>query len=140
YKNQYYQPNNATLVIAVDVSPERVRELTLKTWANVPKRAEVLPRERPQEPKKHAARIVTLHDERVSTPSFRVSWLVPSYANEQRFPIVEPGETPALDLLSGILGGSLRSRVYHELIVKQGIAANTGASSGGDAFYEGTFS
>ncbi|MBA8845512.1 zinc protease [Ochrobactrum sp. RH1CCR137] len=140
FYQQYYTPNNATLVIAGDVSPERVRELTLKTWANVPKRAEVLPRERPQEPKKHAARIVTLHDERVSTPSFRVSWLVPSYANEKRFPNAKPGDAPALDLLSEILGGSLRSRLYQELIVRQGIAANTGASYGGDALDDGTFS
>ncbi|WP_139974552.1 pitrilysin family protein [Ochrobactrum sp. CGA5] len=140
FYQQYYTPNNATLVIAGDVTPERVRDLTLKTWANVPKRAEVLPRERPQEPAKHAARVVTLHDERVSTPSFRVSWLVPSYANEKRFPNVKAGDAPALDLLSEILGGSLRSRLYQELIVKQGIAANTGASYDGDALDDGTFS
>ncbi|WP_080596395.1 M16 family metallopeptidase, partial [Brucella suis] len=35
FYNQYYTPNNATLVIAGDVTPERVRELAMKTWANV---------------------------------------------------------------------------------------------------------
>ncbi len=34
----------------------------------------------------------------------------------------------------------MRSRLYQELIVKQGIAANTGASYGGDALDDGTFS
>lgn len=140
FYGQYYTPNNATLVIAGDVTPERVRDLVMKTWARVPKRAEVQPRERPQEPVKHAARVVTLHDERVSTPSFRISWLVPSYADEKRFPGVKPGDAPALDLLGEILGGSLRSRLYQELIVKQGIAANTGASYSGDALDDGTFS
>ncbi|WP_371812801.1 M16 family metallopeptidase [Brucella sp. 458] len=140
FYNQYYTPNNATLVIAGDVTPERVRELAMKTWANVHKRAEVLPRERPQEPAKHAARVVTLHDERVSTPSFRISWLVPSYANEKRFVNVKPGDAPALDLLSEILGGSQLSRLYQQLIVKQGIAAETGASYDGDALDDGTFS
>ncbi|MBV2143337.1 insulinase family protein [Falsochrobactrum sp. TDYN1] len=140
FYQQYYTPNNATLVITGDVTPERVRELVMKTWAKVPKRAEVLPRERPQEPVKHAARVVTLHDERVSTPSFRVSWLVPSYANEKRFPEAKAGDAPTLDLLGEILGGSLRSRLYQELIVKQGIAANTGANYGGDALDDGTFS
>lgn len=140
FYQQYYTPNNATLVIAGDVTPERVRDLVMKTWARVPKRADVLPRERPQEPVKHAARVVTLHDDRVSTPSFRVSWLVPSYANEKRFPNVKEGDAPALDLLSEILGGSLRSRLYQDLIVKQGIASNTGASYDGDALDDGTFS
>ena len=140
FYQQYYTPNNATLVIAGDVTPERVRELAMKTWARVPKRADVLPRERPQEPAKHAARVVTLHDERVSTPSFRMTWLVPSYANEERFPGVKQGDAAALDLLGEILGGSLRSRLYQELIVQKGIAANTGASYGGDALDDGTFS
>ncbi|PWL17653.1 peptidase M16 [Falsochrobactrum shanghaiense] len=140
FYRQYYTPNNATLVITGDVTPERVRELAMKTWGQVPKRAEVLPRERPQEPVKHAARVVTLHDERVSTPSFRISWLVPSYANEKRYPGVEQGDAPALDLLGEILGGSLRSRLYQELIVKQGIAASTGANYSGDALDDGEFS
>ena len=140
FYQQYYTPNNATLIIAGDVTPERVRDLVMKTWATIPKRAEVLPRERPQEPVKHAARVVTLHDARVSTPSFRVSWLVPSYANEKRFPNMKEGDAPALDLLGEILGGSLRSRLYQELIVKQSIASNTGASYGGDALDDGTFS
>nr|WP_269213966.1 pitrilysin family protein [Brucella pseudogrignonensis] len=140
FYQQYYTPNNATLVIAGDVTPERVRDLVMKTWAKIPKRADVLPRERPQEPEKHAARVVTLHDDRVSTPSFRMSWLVPSYSNEKRFPDVKAGDAPALDLLSEILGGSLRSRLYQELIVKQGIASNTGASYDGDPLDDGTFS
>ncbi len=140
FYEKYYTPNNATLVIAGDVTPERVRELSVKTWGRVPKRAEVGPRERPQEPKKHAARVVTLHDQRISTPSFRVSWLVPSYANEKRFPDVKEGDAAALDLLGEILGGGLRSRLYQELIVKRGIAANAGANYGGDALDDGTFS
>ncbi len=140
FYQQYYTPNNATLVIAGDVTPERVRELALKTWGLVPKHAEISPRERPQEPEKHAARVVTLHDARISTPSFRVSWLVPSYANEKRFPDVKQGDAAALDLLGEILGGGLRSRLYQELIVKRGIAANTGAEYGGDALDDGTFS
>jgi zinc protease len=69
-----------------------------------------------------------------------MSWLVPSYANEKRFPDVKPGDAPALDLLSEILGGSSRSRLYQTLIVKNNIAANTGATYSGDALDDGTFS
>src|SRR5690606_16646866 len=53
FYRQYYTPNNATLVITGDVTPERVRDLVMTTWATIPKRAAVLPRERPQEPVKH---------------------------------------------------------------------------------------
>ncbi len=140
FYQRYYTPNNATLVIAGDVTPERVRDLAMKTWARVPKRADLGPRQRPQEPARHAAREVTLHDERVSTPSFRVSWLVPSYADEKRFPGAKAGDAAALDLLGEILGGSVRSRLYQQLIVKQGIAASAGAAYDGDALDDGTFS
>lgn len=139
FYEKYYTPNNATLIIAGDISPEQVREMTLKTWALVPKRAEVGPRNRPQEPAKSAARIVTLHDERVSTPSFQRTWLVPSYANEKKYPAAKPGDAPALDLLGEILGGSMRSRLYQQLIVKQGIAGSSGAGYSGDALDDGSF-
>ncbi len=139
FYRRYYTPNNATLVIAGDVTPEHVRDLAMKTWALVPKRADVPPRNRPQEPEHHAARIVTLHDPRISTPTFRITWLVPSYSNEGRFPGAKKGDAAALDLLGEILGGSLRSRLYQQLIVQQGIAASAGASYSGDALDDGTF-
>ncbi|MFC4625910.1 M16 family metallopeptidase [Daeguia caeni] len=140
FYEQYYTPNNATLVIAGDVTPEHVRDLVMKTWAKVPRRADVAPRDRPQEPAKQAARVVTLHDPRVSTPSFRVTWVVPSYSNEKRAPGAKEGDAAALDLLAGILGGSLRSRLYHELVVRKGIAASAGASYDSTALDDGTFS
>jgi zinc protease len=55
-------------------------------------------------------------------PSFSTQWVVPSYRTAQ------PGEAEALDLLAEILGGGSRSRLYQELVVKKGIAANAGAS------------
>lgn len=140
FYQRYYTPNNATLVISGDVTPERVLELAQKTWGQVPRRAEPGLRGRPQEPTKHAQRVVTLHDERVTQPSFRISWLAPSYNNESRFPDAQAGDAPALDLLSEILGGSIRSRLYQNLIVKNSIASSAGAGYGGDALDDGTFS
>ena len=55
-------------------------------------------------------------------PSFQKSWVVPSYRS------AKTGEAEALDLLSEILGGGTRSRIYQELVVKQGIASAAGAS------------
>lgn len=140
FYKRYYTPNNATLVIAGDVTPEHVLELVQKTWAKVPRRAEPGVRDRPQEPIKHAERLVTLHDERITQPSFRITWLTPSYANEARFSNAKSGDAAALDLLGEILGGSVRSRLYQNLIVKKGMASSAGASYDGDAFDDGSFS
>ncbi|MER8606957.1 insulinase family protein, partial [Mesorhizobium sp. M1233] len=79
-------------------------------------------RHRPVEPEQNTRRTVTLTDARVSVPSFSTQWVVPSYHT------AEPGEAEALDLLAEILGGGNRSRLYQELVVKQGIASAVGAS------------
>lgn len=137
FYERFYTPNNAILVVTGDVTPERVRELAMKTYAKLPQRAEIAPRIRPQEPVKHSARTVTLHDPRVTQPSYNVSWVVPSYVNAASRG--KAGDAEALDLLSEILGGGLRSRLYQQLIVEDGIAANAGAYYAGDALDDATF-
>ncbi|WP_188820529.1 M16 family metallopeptidase [Brucella endophytica] len=134
FYQRFYTPNNATLIISGDVDPDTVRTLAEKTYGKVPRRADPGPRIRPQEPEQRTRRTVTLNDERVSQPSFRKMWVVPSYEN------AKPGDAEALDLLSEILGGSIRSRIYQQLVVKQGIAASAGADYSGDALDDGIFS
>jgi len=134
FYERYYTPNNATLVISGDVDPGTVLTLAEKTYGKVPRRADPGPRIRPQEPEQHTRRTATLNDPRVTQPSFRKMWVVPSYQN------AKPGDAEALDLLSEILGGSIRSRLYQELIVKKGIAAAAGADYSGDALDDGIFS
>jgi zinc protease len=130
---KYYTPNNATLVVSGDVDPASVKALAEKTYGKVPRRAEVGKRERPQEPEQNTKRTVSLADQRVSQPSFQKMWLAPSYANAR------PGEAEALDLLSEILGGSNRSRIYQELVVSEGSAANAGAYYQGGSLDDGSF-
>ena len=137
FYERYYTPNNAILVVAGDVTPERVRDLTLNTYAKLPKRFEVAPRIRPQEPVKHTTRTVMLRDARVTQPSYNSTWVVPSYMNAKAKGA--EGDAEALDLLGEILGGGIRSRLYQELVVKQGIAASAGAYYAGDALDDGTF-
>lgn len=137
FYHQYYTPNNAILVVTGDVTPETVRELALETYGKLPKRAEITDRIRPQEPEKHSARVVTLRDARVTEPSFSQSWLVPSYVNAKAR--AQEGDAEALDLLGEILGGSIRSRLYQNLIVDQGIAASAGAYYRGDSLDDGVF-
>ncbi|MER9131325.1 pitrilysin family protein [Mesorhizobium sp. M0768] len=126
FYNKYYTPNNAVLVVAGDVEPETVKALAEKTYGKVARGPDLPPRIRPVEPEQNTRRTVTLTDGRVSVPSFTTQWVVPSYHT------AKPGEAEALDVLSEILGGGNRSRLYQELVVRQGIAAEAGA------FFQGT--
>ena len=121
FYDRYYAPNNAILIVAGDVDAKEVRALAEKTYGKVARGPDLPPRIRPTEPEQNTARSVTLRDPRVSVPSFSRTWLVPSYHT------AEPGEAEALDLLSEILGGGVRSRIYQALVVKSGVASSAGA-------------
>ena len=123
FYNRYYAPNNAVLVVAGDVEPDTVRSMAERTYGKVARGPDLPPRIRPSEPEQNTRRSVTLTDRRVTVPSFSKSWVVPSYHR------AKPGEAEALDLLSEILGGGTRSRLYQALVVKAGIAAGAGAYS-----------
>ena len=133
FYDRYYAPNNAVLVVAGDVTEETVKALAEETYGKVPRGPDLPPRVRPQEPEQNASRTVTMRDDRVSVPSFSKSWVVPSYNT------AESGEAEALDLLSEILGGGTRSRIYQTLVVKDGIASGAGAYYQGSSFDPTTF-
>ncbi|MBA1143289.1 M16 family metallopeptidase [Mesorhizobium neociceri] len=126
FYDKYYRPNNAVLIVAGDVDPDIVKTLAERTYGKVARGPDLPPRIRPVEPEQNTRRTVTLTDARVSVPSFSTQWVVPSYHT------AKPGEAEALDLLGEILGGGTRSRLYQQLVVKQGIASGTGA------FFQGT--
>ncbi|WP_404927831.1 M16 family metallopeptidase [Mesorhizobium sp. ORM16] len=121
FYDKYYTPNNAVLVVAGDVEPQVVKTLAEKTYSKIARGPDLPPRTRPVGPEQNTRRTVTLADARVSVPNFSMLWVVPSYHT------AKPGEAEALALLAEILGGGSRSRLYQELVVKQGIAAEAGA-------------
>jgi zinc protease len=134
FYQRYYVPNNAVLVVAGDVTEDHVRQLAEATYGKVPRGPDLPPRVRPQEPEQNTSRTVTLADPRVSVPSMRKSWVVPSYND------AEEGQAEALDLLAEILGGGIRSRLYQQLVVKSGKAASAGAYYDGGGLDDGSFS
>ncbi len=127
FYRRFYTPNNATVVIAGDVTPEDARALAQETFGKVPRVAEVKPRIRPQEPVQEAARTVTLADPRVTQSSLSRYYLVPSSTSAR------PGESEALDVLTHILGRGENSRLYQALVIDKGIAVNAGAGYDGIA-------
>lgn len=133
FYDKYYTPNNATLLVAGDVTASEVKALAEETFGKVERRADPGDRDRALEPEPLAARTVTLTDEKVTQPSMQRVYLAPGET------IAEPGEAEALDVLADILGGGTTSRLYRSLVVEKGIAAGTGAYYGGTALKESQF-
>lgn len=121
FYNRYYTPQNAILIVAGDVDEATVRKLAEDTYGKVPQRANIGPRIRTKEPEANALRSVTYRDERVSQPSFRRAWIVPSAHT------AAPNESEALEVLSEILGASTTSRMYHEVVLGPELATSAGS-------------
>ena len=120
FYDRYYAPNNAILVVVGDVTMAEVRPLAEGVYGAIARR-DVPLRQRSQEPAQIAARRLEYSDDRVREPSWRRSYLAPSYvagAAERAY---------ALVVLADILGGGPTSRMYRALVVDAKIAADAGA-------------
>jgi zinc protease len=126
FYRRYYQPDNAFVIVAGDVTPEEVKALAEQTYGKIERRGTIGPRIRPQEPPQIVERRVTFADLRVTQPSLQRSYLVPSYTNAKEH------EAEALDVLAYILGGGANSRLYRALVVEKHLATTAGA------WYQGT--
>ena len=121
FYRRFYGPNNAILVVAGDVEPAEVRKLAEETYGKVPKRNDIGPRQRPQEPPPVSPRTVSLTDARVQQPSVQRYYLVPSFKTAAK------GESEALEVLAHILGSGSNSRLYRTLVMEQNLATNAGS-------------
>lgn len=126
FYQQFYAPNNAVLVVTGDVDEATVRTLAQETYGEVARGPDLPPRIRPVEPEQNTRRTVTMNDARVGVPAYSKRWVVPSYTTAKN------GEAEALEILAEVLGGGMRSRIYQEVVVKQGLASSAGA------YYQGT--
>lgn len=131
FYKRFYNPANAILIVAGDITAEQLRPLAEKYYGVIPSTGPAKPRIRPLEPPPQAARRVTLTDPRVPTPSLRRIYTAAAYSK------AEPGEAEALDLLSHILGTGTTSRLYQRLVVELKIASYAGSWYSGDALDSG---
>jgi zinc protease len=130
---QHYEPANAILIVAGDVTAEEVKTLAEKYYGPLKNIRPVAERRRTMEPPPNAERRVTMRDARVSTPSWQRQYLASSART------LPQREELALSLLADILGGGNQSRLYQKLTVDRKIAAYAGASFNGDMLDYGTF-
>ena len=127
FYKRFYAPNNATLIIAGDVSVEDVRPMVEAAYGKIPAQPSIPPRRiRPQEPTPAGPRTVTLSDPRVEQPSVRRYYLVPSSVT------AAPEQSSALEVLAQLMGTGSNSLLYRALVVDKALAVSAGA------WYQGT--
>ncbi len=127
FYKRFYAPNNATLVIAGDVTAQDIRPKIEATFGKVAPQPDIAPtRIRPQEPPPAGPRTVTLADPRVEQPTMRRYYLVPSALT------AASGESEALEVLAQLMGSGSNSYLYQALVVDKLLAVSTAA------WYQGT--
>jgi zinc protease len=120
FYQRYYAPDNAILVVAGDVTPDKVRALAETHYGPLEPSGSP-PEARPQEPPQLAPRRIEMYDDRVRQPFVRRTYLVPSYDP------ANPRESAALSILGDILGDGITSRFAQALQLEQKIAIDSGA-------------
>ncbi|TRW99625.1 insulinase family protein [Paracoccus sp. M683] len=129
----HYAPDNAILILAGDVTPERARELAEQYYGPIPARADDTPRIRPQEPEQASPRRMQRVDARVAQPTM----IRTSLATERN-----PGDqkrAAALTVLAELLGGSMQTSVLGRELALPGKALWVGAGYDGLAVDPTTF-
>ena len=128
FYRRFYAPNDAIVVVAGDIEPDQALKFAEDTYGKLPANKNIVPRERPQEPRPAATRSLTLADPHVEQPMLQRAYLVPSFHSGK------PGESEALEVLAQVLGTGENSRLYRALVQGKHVAVSAGAFYDSSAF------
>jgi zinc protease len=112
----YYVPGNASLVIAGDIDPIKIRGQVEKWFSDVSAGAPVPPQATPIAWLTEEKRIV--HEDKVQLPRLYMAWNTPA--------VFMPGDAE-LDVLSSVLADGKNSRLYKRLVYDLQIAQDVSA-------------
>lgn len=124
----WYVPNNATLVVVGDVTPDEVQTLAQRYFGPIPKR-DVPPAKIPLELAEPGERLLTLHVQ-TQLPSVILGFNVPGLATAE-----DKRSVQALRLLSALLDGGYSARISEQL--ERGEELVSAASTSYDAYTRG---
>ncbi len=111
YFRSFYGPNNAVVVIAGEVEPDRILAWAKHYLGSIP-RGEDPPAVRAIEPlQKGERRVEVVYD---AEPALRIGWKVPP---------AQGADGPALSMLTYLLTGGRNSRLYRRMVLEDGIAS-----------------
>lgn len=119
--NSFYVPNNATMVIAGDVSPEQAKQLVHKYFAWMP-RGRDPKRPRYPQPAPIAKPLRMESTDSVQVPRVHIAW---------RGPAAYSPDEPAFSLAATILGDGKSSRLYRRLVYAERVAQDVRVESDG---------
>jgi zinc protease len=132
FYQRYYNPSNAILVVAGDVSSLEVRRLAQRYYGAL-NGGKPVARARPAEPEGEAIRSIVMHDAQVRQPIWSRLYLAPSHHRghkEDVYPLL---------VMSEILGSERTGRLYRALVVERKLAVEAGAYYDDMVVDDGTF-
>ena len=115
-----YGPNNVTLVLAGDITPEQAREKVEKYYGDIPA-GPPLAKQQEWIAKRSGTHRGTVQDRVPQARIYRV-WNVPG---------TDTATEPLLDLAAQVLGGGKTSRFYKRLVYKDQLATDANAFNSG---------
>ena len=121
---RWYAPDNAVLVVAGDIDPERTMEMIRRHFGAIPARRAPAWTDPAWTPAR-GERVAEIQDAHAEAPAFHLAWHAP------------PRRTPdhyALDVLANILVGGESSRIYRRLVREREVLAEI---EGGTAEHRG---
>jgi len=124
----WYVPNNATLVVVGDVTPDEVKTLAQRYFGAIPRR-DTPPAKIPRELDEPGERLITLHV-KTQLPSLMFGFNVPSFATAE-----DKRSVTALRLIAALLDGGYSARLPSQL--ERGEELISGGSSSYDAYTRG---
>ena len=119
FYKQHYAPDNAILVVAGDVTVDRVKALAEKHYGPI-EPSGLAPRKSLLIDAKVEGGETVLKDPRVKQASWSESIIQPSLTNG------DPVRVAALEVLSEILGSNGTSRLYRALVIQEPLAVSVG--------------
>ena len=129
----HYEPENAILIVAGDVTPDEVKTLAERYYGPLKNKRPTPERLRAEEPPPNAERRITMSDPRVSSPNWQRQYLTPSARQ------LSQREELAMSILAEIVGGSNQSRFFQTLNIDKKLAAYSGAWFDADQLDYGSF-
>lgn len=110
---KYYRPVNAIMVVAGNITVDRVKELAEKWFSDIPS-GDQYRRNLPQEPEQREARVLEIKAA-VPIDAFYKCWHISSRLDKRYY---------VADLLSEILSGGGSSRLYQSLVKEKKLFSN----------------
>src|SRR5262249_4385242 len=114
YKS-HYAPNNATVLVVGDVTPDEVKRLAEEKYGKVQPRM-LAPRPNVPSPPRLADARMEFNIPGTKLPQLLRYYRMPSYVTGPK------GTAESLDMLAAILGGGPTSRLYQSLVVDKKLA------------------